>query len=139
MTFDVEVAPEGVEKLEALRRASQAATEQMITGGGTAADRMVAFVMVGAGQAWERRAPRLTGTLALATREQVFDGDGKVFIDPVVINPVFGGRPGEYGPAVHRRKPWVGDVFAQDLPPILVQAGERFFGEIDEEYARELG
>lgn len=139
MPYDVELAPESIKELEALRRAHAAAVAQMVVGGGTAADRMVAFVTTELGAAWERGAPKLTGTLAAATREQVFDTEGKVFIDPGIVNPVFGGRPGEYGPIVHGRKPWVDQVFSNDAPNILATAGERFFGEIDAEYAKELG
>ncbi len=137
--FDVSIAPESIEKLEALRRAHASAAAQMVSGGDTAVTRMVAFITTELGQAWERSAPKLTGTLAAATREQVFDAEGKVYIDPSVVNPVFGGLPAEYGPIVHGRTPWVGQVFAQDAPQILSTAGERFFGEIDAEYRKELG
>lgn len=137
--FDVSIAPKSLEQLAALRRAGHAAAAQMITSGNTAADRMVAFVTTELGQAWERSAPKLTGTLAAATREQVFDAEGKVYIDPSIVNPVFGGLPAEYGPIVHGRTPWVGQVFTQDAPQILATAGERFFGEIDEEFRKELG
>lgn len=139
MPFDVEIAPESLERLEALRRAHANAAKAMIITGDTAATRMVAFVTTQMGAAWELRAPRLTGTLASATREQVFDAEGKVNIDPTVVNPVFGGSPAEYGPIVHGRKPWVDQVFSQDAPQILSTAGTRFFGEIDEEFRKELG
>ena len=139
MTYDVEVAPEGIKKLQALRRAEANALRQMVFSGDTAATRMVAFVTTEIGQAWERRAPRLTGTLAAATREQAFNEQGLLDINPAVVNPVFGGSPSDYGPVVHSRRPWVSEVFYQDTPPILATAGERFFGQIDEEYAKELG
>ena len=64
---------------------------------------------------------------------------GLIDINPAVGNPVFGGSPSDYGPVVHSRRPWVSEVFYQDAPPILATAGERFFGQIDEEYAKELG
>lgn len=137
--YDVEIAPESLEELEALRRAHANAARQLIDSGNTANNRMVAFVATELAQRWELRAPRQTGTLAAATREQIFDAEGKVFIDPTVVNPVFGGRPVDYGPVVHSRNPWVDRVFSQDAPKILSSAGERFFGEIDEEYRRELG
>jgi hypothetical protein len=137
--FSVEIAPESIKKLEALRKAGANATRQMVFSGDTAATRMVAFVTTEAGKAWEARAPRLTGTGAAATREQVFNEQGLVDIDPAVVNPVFGGRPEEYMPIVHLRNPWVDAVFSQDLPKVLATAGERFFGEIDDEYRKELG
>ena len=137
--FDVEVDPKSIKKLEALRRAGANATRQMVFSGDTAVTRMVAFVTTETGKAWEARAPRLTGTLATATREQVFNEQGLVDIDPFITNPVFGGLPAEYGPVVHGRRPWVDEVFSQDLQPILATASERFFGEIDAEYAKELG
>lgn len=137
--YDVEIDPQSLEKLEALRRAHASAARQMILTGDTAVTRMVAFVAVELGQRWELRAPKLTGTLASATRETVFDDQAKISIDPSVVNPVFGGRPADYGPAVHSRNPWVDQVFSQDAPQILSAAGERFFGEIDEEYRKELG
>jgi hypothetical protein len=139
MTYDVEIDPKSLKKLEALRRAHHNATRQMVFSGDTAATRMVAFVTTELGQRWEQRAPRLTGTLAAATREQVFAEQGRVDIDPSVINPVFGGSPADYGPTVHSRNPWVDAVFSQDAPQILSTAGERFFGEIDDEYRKELG
>lgn len=137
--FDVEADPKSIKKLEALRRAGANASRQMVFSGDTAVTRMVAFVTTEAGKAWEARAPRLTGTLAAATREQVFNEQGLVDIDPFITNPVFGGSPAEYGPVVHGRWPWVDEVFSQDLQPVLATAGERFFGEIDAEYAKELG
>lgn len=137
--FETEIAKESLERLAALRRAHLAAAQQLITSGDTAVTRMVAFVATELSQAWELRAPRLTGTLASATREQVFDAQGKINIDPTAVNPVFGGRPADYGPVVHSRYPWVDQVVGQDAPRILVQAGEDFFGEIDEEYRKELG
>lgn len=137
--YEPEITEESLERLAALRRAHLAAAQQLITSGDTATTRMVAFVTTELSQAWELRAPRLTGTLASATQEQVFDAQGKVNIDPTVVNPVFGGRPADYGPVVHSRTPWVDQVFSQDAPRILVQAGSDFFGEIDEEYRKELG
>lgn len=137
--FSVEIAPESLKKLQALRRAEANALRQMVFSGDTAATRMVAFVTTEMGKAWEARAPRLTGTLAAATREQVFAEQGLIDINPSVTNPVFGGMPADYGPVVHSRTPWVDQVFSQDAPNILATAGERFFGEIDDEYRKELG
>lgn len=139
MPYDVEIDPKSIKKLEALRRAHANALRQLAFSGDTAATRMVAFVTTELGKQWELRAPRLTGTLAAATREQVFNEQGLVDIDPAVVNPVFGGSPVEYGPVVHGRTPWVDQVFSQDAPKILGAAGERFFGEFDDEYRKELG
>lgn len=128
----VEIAPESLKRLEALRRAAANANRQMAFGGDTAITRMVAFVTTGLGKAWEKEAPRLTGTLAAATREQIFAEQGLVDIDPTITNPVFGGNPADYGPAVHSRNMWVDRVMTNDAPGILNEAGERFFGEIAE-------
>jgi hypothetical protein len=74
--YSVEIDPASIKKLQALRRAGANATRQMVFSGDTAVTRMVAFVTTEAGKAWEARAPRLTGTLAAATREQVFNEQG---------------------------------------------------------------
>ncbi len=137
--YSTSIEPKSISKLQALRRAEANATRQMIFSGDTAVTRMVAFVTTETGKAWEARAPRLTGTGAAATREQVFNEQGLVDIDPSVVNPVFGGSPYEYMPIVHLRNPWVDAVFTQDVPQILTTAGARFFGEIDEEFRKELG
>lgn len=71
----------------------------------------------------QTRSPYLTGTLAFAhTGEIRADGnavEGTVFIDPSVVNPVFGGRPAEYGTDVHRRKPWFNNAYEQAKETIV--------------------
>jgi len=57
-------------------------------------------------------APFLTGTLRSAHRGELIDVQpehvvGLVYIDPNVVNPVFGGFPAQYGIEVHQRKPWM--------------------------------
>lgn len=130
----IEITDESMRQLWALRRAHQMAARQMETKGDTAVTRLVAFVTTRLGQRWEETAPYLTGTLASATREQIFGEQGKVFIDPTVENPVFGGLPVIYGPAVHKRRPWVDAVFVSDAPGIIVEGGKTFFDEIGREY-----
>jgi hypothetical protein len=120
-----------LDELEQVRRAHQRANRELQTKGNTAAVRMLAFATGEFGRVWEERAPFLTGTLASATRELVLDDRGRVFIDPTVENPVFGGRPAVYGPAVHVRKPWVDTLMKTDGPRILVAAGKMLFGELD--------
>jgi hypothetical protein len=70
----------------------------LVIGGDSGPTRMVAYVAtelgdeVGGGRAapdWHWRG---------ATREEVLDDTGKVFIDPTVTNPVFGGHPADYMP-----------------------------------------
>jgi hypothetical protein len=130
--IDVEIAPESMAEIEELRRRMHNAALQLVHTGNTAVDRMVAYAITNLGERWEADAPRLTGTLAAATRERIIDETGKVFIDPTVTNPVFGGNPVEYGPAVHSRKPWVGRIMVSDAPGILTKAGVEFFAEIAE-------
>lgn len=128
--IDVQIDPRSVQEIEELRRRHQRTAQELITSGDTAVTRMLAFVTTKLGDRWEADAPRLTDALAGATREDIFDDTGKVFIDPTVQNPVFGGYPAVYGPAVHSRNMWVGRIMAQDAPGILVEGGERFFDEI---------
>lgn len=128
----VEIAPESVAEIEALRRRLHEASRELVASGNTAVTRMVAYVTTELGERWEADAPRLTGTGAAATREQTIDGTGKVFIDPTVRNPVFGGHPADYMPVVHSRNPWVGRLMVNDAPGILSKAGELFFTEIAE-------
>ena len=71
----------------------------------------------------QTRSPYLTGTLAFAHTGEVYDIDGgaegRVYIDPSIVNPVFGGRPAEYGIDVHQRKPWFDNTFSQEGETIL--------------------
>ena len=128
----VEIAPESIAEIEALRRRLHQAARELVTSGDTAVTRMVAYVTTELGERWEAGAPRLTGTGASATREQTIDDTGKVFIDPTVTNPVFGGHPADYMPVVHSRNPWVDRLMVSDAPGILSKAGELFFAEIAE-------
>lgn len=56
-------------------------------------------------------APYLTGTLAYSHRGELEVGNGYVnaiiFLDPTVVNPVFGGKPVDYGPRVQEDQPWL--------------------------------
>ncbi|MCC6603112.1 MAG: hypothetical protein IT327_07875 [Anaerolineae bacterium] len=131
----VEIAPESIAEIEALRLRLRLANQWLVIGGDSGPTRMMAYVATELGAKWEAGAPRLTGTLAAATREQVLDDTGRVFVDPTVTNPVFGGNPAEYGPAVHQRRPWVAEVMASDAPGILSKAGELFFAELQEIFA----
>lgn len=130
--IDVAIDPKSVADIEALRRLLRQASRELVTSGDTAVTRMAAYVTTELSERWEANAPRLTGTGAAATREQVLDDTGKVFIDPTVRNPVFGGYPVEYMPVVHSRNPWVGRIMVSDAPGILSKAGELFFAEIAE-------
>lgn len=65
------------------------------------------------------RSPLLTGTLAASHTAEWNETGGRVFIDPNTINPVFGGKPAEYGLEVHERKPWIEDTYEQDAPLII--------------------
>ncbi len=130
----VEIDPKSLQEVEELRRRHQHAQRELTASGDSAVTRMLSFVVSNLGDRWEEDAPHLTGTLALATREDVFNDEGKVFIDPTVQNPVFGGYPAIYGPAVHSRNMWVGRIVAHDAPDILTEAGTQFFAEIEAIY-----
>jgi len=131
----VEIAPESIAEIEALRLRLRLANQWLVIGGDSGPTRMVAYVTTELGDKWEANAPRLTGTGAAATREEVLDDIGKVFIDPTVTNPVFGGHPADYMPVVHQRQPWVAALMASDAPGILSKAGELFFAELQEIFA----
>lgn len=131
--ISVEIAQESMQALWRLRRQHQEALRRL---DGPLPDRMVAFVAVRIGQRWEEDAPRLTGTLASATREQILQGEGRVFIDPTVENPILGGLPSVYGPAVHERNPWVDRIYHTDTPQILTDMSKVFFDELNEVYAQ---
>ena len=104
------------------------ANRQLQATGPTAVVRMLAFVTGEYGKAWEDSAPFLTGSLASATREQVVFDTGRVYIDPAVRNPILGGYPVEYGPEVHKRRPWVNDVFYSETKRI-VEEGQQMIWE----------
>lgn len=129
-----EIAAESLRQLEELRQAHHEATRLLQTGGNTAVTRMLAFVAYELGEIWHRDSPRLTGTLASAEREQVFNDQARIFLDPTVVNPVFGGRPEIYGPIVHQRKPWVANLMQRDAPRILAEGGSQLFQELDGVY-----
>lgn len=73
----------------------------------------------------QTRSPYLTGTLAFAHTGEVYgidDGaEGRIYIDPSIVNPVFGGRPADYGIEVHQRKPWFDDTMSQDGEAVMVE------------------
>ena len=86
------------------------------------------------GNRWEQNAPRLTGTLASATRQTYKNNEGRVFIDSGVVNPVFGGKPSLYGGIVHRRNPWVANLVRRDAPGILVKESKRLIKALERQY-----
>lgn len=126
-----EIDQKSLDELWELRRRHQEAVRQL---DGPLPDRMIAFVASRIGERWEQDAPRLTGTLASATRERVFGGEGRVFIDPSIENPVLGGLPSIYGPVVHDRNPWVERVYRSDTPQIMSDMAQEFWGELDKVY-----
>ena len=65
------------------------------------------------------RAPWLTGSLATAHSAEWKGSEGNAFVDPDAVNPVFGGKPAEYGVEVHGRKPWLQDTVEEDAPKII--------------------
>ena len=132
--ISVEIADESMRELEALRRRHAAATRALAVSGNTPVTRMLATIVADLGEAWEAGAPRLTGTLASATRTTVFEDVGRVFIDPSIENPVFGGRPVIYGPVVHTRKPWVDQVMKNDAPRSISENVASFYAELDQIY-----
>ena len=131
--FWTEIEQKALDELAELRRKLLLANKQLKNTGSTAVTRMMAFVTTEISQVWESTAPKLTGTLRSATRERIFQstGSGRVYIDPAVENPVFGGFPVKYGPEVHERKPWVAQLFVNNVPGILEKGGTQLFHELD--------
>ena len=129
--FWSEIEQKSLDELAQLRRRLLEANKQLKITGNTAVTRMLAFVTTETSQVWESTAPKLTGTLRSATRERISQGTGRIFIDPAVENPVFGGFPVKYGPEVHDRKPWVAILFQSDVPGILEKGGTKLFNEMD--------
>lgn len=129
-----EIDQRSLDELERLRWRHHQAARLLRTSGETAVTRMLAFVSTELGGLWEANAPRVTGTLASATREQQLAEAARVFIDPTVENPVSGGFPAEYGPRVHQRKPWVERIYTQDAPRVLQEGGRQLFHEMDGVY-----
>lgn len=136
MPVDVEIAPESMREIEELRRRHHEAYLRLKSSDRLdPRGRMIVFITSAAGEAWEREAPRLTGTLAFATRERYYEGRGRVFIDPTIVNPL-GGRPSIYGPVVHDRygNAWVQRVFEQDVPKAAIRANAKLYEELDGVY-----
>ncbi len=77
-------------------------------------------------------APRLTGTLAAAHHAKWESGRGDAFVDPTAVNPVFGGKPAEYGVLVHGRKPWLQETVDKDAPEIMDDFIHRLMSRWDE-------
>jgi hypothetical protein len=119
-----------------LRNRLHEASRQLQTTGQTAVVRMLAFVTSEYGEAWEESAPFLTGSLASATREQVIFDTGRVFIDPSTVNPILGGRPSEYGPTVHMRRPWVEQVFYTETQRIVEEGQQLIWEAMDEVFIK---
>lgn len=136
MPFKVEIDPASMRAIEELRRRNQRAIKELEVTGRTAVTRMLAFVTGKFAEAWEKEAPRLTGSLAGATTGEVNQGQatGQVFVNPSVVNPVFGGKPSVYGVAVHERKPWVSRVFTTQTPKIVNEGADLIWEAMDEIY-----
>lgn len=117
-----------------LRNRLIAANRELQVTGPTAVVRMLAFVSGEYGKAWEETAPFLTGSLASATREQVVFDTGRVYIDPAVRNPILGGYPAEYGPEVHKRRPWVNEVFYSETARIVKEAQDLIWEAMNEAF-----
>lgn len=117
-----------------LRNRLIAANRELQVTGPTAVVRMLAFVSGEYGKAWEEAAPFLTGSLASATREQVVFDTGRVYIDPAVRNPILGGYPAEYGPEVHKRRPWVNEVFYSETARIVKEAQDLIWEAMNEAF-----
>lgn len=134
--FIAELDPKSVEAIQELRRRNQQALKALSTDGDTAVVRMLAFVVERYAQAWEDEAPVLTGTLAASTEGQVHrsSGEGQVFINQQRKNPVFGGKPADYGPIVHHRNPWVSQVFMTETPKIIKDSADLIWEAMDEIY-----
>lgn len=133
---DVEIDRRAMFDLWELRDKLHAAQRELETTGPTATVRMLAFVVNEYGEAWEDNAPFLTGTLASSTREIVIFNTGRVFIDPANVNPILGGKPVDYGPKVHQRKPWVSDVFYSETKRIVTKGQNMLFESMDEIFAQ---
>lgn len=130
----VEIDKRSLQEIEELRERHREAFKAIDPGTlGSPAEQMIFFIIDEGGEVWEATAPRQTGTLAMATRERLDDGSGRIFIDPGVSNPISGGLPVVYGPVAHERTPWVDSLANVTLPGIMFRASEKFldqFGEI---------
>ena len=99
---------------------------------GPAIHRTAAWVTLALSDRLSANAPYLTGTLASAHRGIAEGNEGLLFVDDDVVNPVFGGKPANYGEEVHSRKPWWVATFENDAEQILVEGLLLLDAEIDE-------
>lgn len=131
------IIQESLDELWELRDRHRAAVSQLVTNGRTAVSRALAFIVSQYGYFWEKTAPWLTGTLASATRERVFNNEGRVFIDPTIENPVTGGFAAVYGPVVHdTRNPWVTRLYYDQTEQILRDGADLLWDALDEIYSQ---
>lgn len=90
---------------------------------GDTIERAGARAIIAIDEAASDRSPFLTGTLAAAhlVESELVEDDGRftMYIDPNAVNPIFGGKPSEYGVEVHGRKPWLAETVEEDAPEIM--------------------
>ena len=92
------------------RQANRQALQDIFTAEGGTLRGLLAGVTDQVAEVASQLAPWLTGTLASAHRGRLEESQsqlaGVVYIDPAVVNPVFGGYAAVYGAEVHQEQPW---------------------------------
>lgn len=112
-----------------LRAANRQAMGEIFSSDGETIRGILADVTDQVSERASQLAPWLTGTLASAHRSRIESGasqlTGVVYIDPTVVNPVFGGYPAIYGGERHQYDPWFAWTVLemQDQVQTLVPSG----------------
>lgn len=130
----VEIDQRSMAELWELHQRNVEALRAITIGDGDAIDQAVARATLELSEAASGYAPYLTGTLSSAHRGQFLAGEGKVYIDPTVVNPVYGGYAAVYGPALHKRDPWFWTAITQAGPRIMGDVANELFGRLDAIY-----
>lgn len=108
-SVDIQLA---LRRLFELRRANIDALRAMHDEGPDTLAGLIADLVANMAVLAARISPYLTGTLSSSHRGELIEVTpehvvGLIYIDPSVVNPVFGGFPAVYGIEVHQRKPWL--------------------------------
>lgn len=112
-------------------RAAEATIKALTPGAGHALDAAVAEATHGLFIAAAGHSPVWYGVLQAAHRGEANGARGRVFIAPGITHPL-GGHPDQYGPDVHRRKPWFTWTLDQDAPAILEHATFQLSADISD-------
>lgn len=102
-----------------LQQRNETLQRHITAGEGLAIDRLVSRLALSLSRLTSLHSPRVTGTLSMAHRGEAREGEGRVYLERGLVNPVGGGDPAVYGPLVHQRKPWWEQVIMQSWPGLL--------------------